>query len=174
MTSRSHGTAPPAVDASTQIDVPAPDLGNPPATPPPMRGIATVGSMAKAWSSTSFDYRDCLSGERVASVLSRLPGGSAGQSSGSWAFALKAPYGNCQLELVSDINRLKDEYGYQAARHPMVGNPCSRSVFDPTKMTNLPGNVWVRGAIVQGSDLRPPLGIEVKIEGKDIFAVRME
>jgi len=27
---------------------------------------------------------------------------------------------------------------------------------------------------VQGSDLRPPLGIEVKIEGKDIFAVRME
>ena len=56
----------------------------------------------------------------------------------------------------------------------MVGNPCSHSVFDPTKMTNLPGNVWVRGAIVQGSDLRPPLGIEVKIEGKDIFAVRME
>src|SRR5207253_6807344 len=59
-------------------------------------------------------------------------------------------------------------YGYAAARHPMVGNPCSHTVFDPTKITNLPGNVWVRGAIVQGSDLRPPLGIEVKIEGKDI------
>ncbi len=56
----------------------------------------------------------------------------------------------------------------------MVGNPCSRSVFDPLKLTNLPGNVWVRGAIVQGSDLRPPIGIEVQIRGKEIQAVRME
>jgi len=172
--SRSHRTAAPPVDNSSQVDTPTPDLGNPPPTTPLMRGIATVDSMAKPWSSTTFDYRDPLSGERVPSALLRLPAGSAGQSSGYWAFALKAPYGNCQLEHVSDINQLKYEYGYQAARHPMVGNPCSRSVFDPTKMTNLPGNVWVRGAIVQGSDLRPPLGIEVKIEGKDIFAVRME
>jgi hypothetical protein len=35
-------------------------------------------------------------------------------------------------------------------------------------------NVWARGAIVQSSDLRPPLGIEIKIQGKDIFAVRAE
>jgi hypothetical protein len=41
-------------------------------------------------------------------------------------------------------------------------------------MTNLPGNVWVRGAIAQGSDLRPPLGVEIKIQGKDILAVRAE
>jgi hypothetical protein len=47
-------------------------------------------------------------------------------------------------------------------------------VFDPLKLTNLPGNVWVRGAIVQGSDLRPPIGIEVQIQGKEIRAVRME
>jgi hypothetical protein len=32
----------------------------------------------------------------------------------------------------------------------------------------------VRGAIVQGSDLRPPLGIELKVQGKNIQAVRME
>jgi hypothetical protein len=56
----------------------------------------------------------------------------------------------------------------------MVGNPCNRSVFDPLKLTNLPGDVWVRGAIVQGSDLRPPFGIEVQIQGKQIQAVRME
>jgi len=161
-------------DASSQVEVPAPDLGNPPPSPPPMRGIATVDMMTKPWSATTFDYRDALSGERVPALLLRLPGGSAGQPTGYWAFALKAAYGNCQLELVSDLAKLKGEYGYAAARHPMVGNPCSHSVFDPTKMTNLPGNVWVRGAIVQGSDLRPPLGIEVKIEGKDIFAVRME
>lgn len=161
-------------DTSSQVEVPAPDLGNPPPSPPPMRGIATVDMMAKPWSAAAFDYRNGLSGERVPALLLRLPGGSAGQPSGYWAFALKAAYGNCQLELVSDLAKLKGEYGYSAARHPMVGNPCSHSIFDPTKMANLPGNVWVRGAMVQGSDLRPPLGIEVKIEGKDILAVRME
>ena len=56
----------------------------------------------------------------------------------------------------------------------MVGNPCSRTVFDPLKMSNLPGNVFVRGGIVQGSDLRPPLGIELKVQGKNILAVRTE
>jgi hypothetical protein len=85
-----------------------------------------------------------------------------------------APDGNCPLELVTDLQKLKTEYGYQAAKHPMIGNPCTRTIFDPLKMTSLPGNVWVRGGIVQGSDIRPPLGIEIKIEGKDIFAVRKE
>ena len=170
--SRRNASAP--SDAASQVEVPAPDLGNPPQSAAPMRGVATVDMMAKPWSATTFDYRDPLSGERVPALLLRLPGGSASQPTGYWAFALKAAYGNCQLELVSDLAKLKGEYGYAAARHPMVGNPCSHSVFDPTKMTNLPGNVWVRGAIVQGSDLRPPLGIEVKIEGKDIFAVRMK
>jgi hypothetical protein len=56
----------------------------------------------------------------------------------------------------------------------MVGNPCNRTLYDPTKLTNLPGNVWVRGAIAQGSDLRPPLGIEIRVQGKNIQAVRME
>ena len=56
----------------------------------------------------------------------------------------------------------------------MVGNPCTRTLFDPTKMTNLPGNIWVRGAMVQGSDLRPPLGIELKIQSGKILALRME
>jgi hypothetical protein len=70
--------------------------------------------------------------------------------------------------------KLKSDYGYGAAKHPMVGNPCSRTVFDPLKMTSLPGSVWVRGSIEQGSDLRPPLGIEVQIQDKQIQAVRME
>ena len=56
----------------------------------------------------------------------------------------------------------------------MVGNPCSRTVFDPLRLGTVPGNVIVRGAIAQGSDLRPPLGIELKIKGKNILAVRME
>ena len=173
--SRSRKNASPPADPLPQVEVPAPDLGNPPPqTPPPNRGIANADALAKAWSSTQFDFRDPLSGERTSSLLLRLPSGSATQPTGYWAFSLKAPYGNCQLEFVSDLEKLKGDYGYRTAKHPMVGNPCSRTLFDPLKMTNLPGNIWVRGAIAQGSDLRPPLGIEIKIEGKDIFAVRME
>jgi len=47
-------------------------------------------------------------------------------------------------------------------------------VYDPLKLMNIPGSVWVRGAIVQGSDLRPPLGIEVEVRDKQILAARME
>jgi hypothetical protein len=172
--SRSRGNAAPQPDPLPQVEIPAPDLGNLPSQASPPRGIATVGDLAKPWSSAQFDFKDPLTGERIPSLLLRLPGGSASQPAGYWALSLKAPYGNCQLELVNDVGKLKSDYGFAAARHPMIGNPCSRSVFDPTKMANLPGNIWVRGAMVQGSDLRPPLGIEVKIDGKDIFAVRME
>ena len=68
----------------------------------------------------------------------------------------------------------KTNYGFGAATHPMVGDPCSRTLFDPLKMTNLPGNFLVRGGIVQGSDLRPPLGVEIRVRGKDILAIRAE
>ena len=173
MVSRSHRSAAPA--DPPQVEVSEPDLGNPPPqVPPPNRGIATVGELSKAWSSVQFDYRDPLSGEKFPALLLRLPVGSASHPAGYWAMNLKAPYNSCQLEYVSDLQKLRTDYGYGAAKHPMVGNPCSRTLFDPLKMTNLPGNIWVRGAIAQGSDLRPPLGIEIKIEGKDIFAVRME
>jgi len=173
MVNRPHRGATPT--DPPQVEVSEPDLGNPPPqVPPPNHGIATVDELGKAWSSVQFDYRDPLSGDKVPALLLRLPVGSASHPGGYWAMNLKAPYNNCELEYVSDLQRLRTEYGYDAAKHPMVGNPCSRTLFDPLKMTNLPGNIWVRGAIAQGSDLRPPLGIEIKIQGKDIFAVRME
>jgi len=46
--------------------------------------------------------------------------------------------------------------------------------FDPLKMMSIPGGVWVRGGIAQGSDLRPPLGIEIEIRNGEILAARME
>jgi len=109
----------------------------------------------------------------VPALLLRLPGGSASQPAGYWAFAFEIRVRQLPARACKRLAKLKGEYGYAAARHPMVGNPCSHTVFDPTKMANLPGNVWVRGAIVQAR-ICGPLGIEVKIEGKDIFAVRME
>lgn len=165
------------IDQQPQIEVPppAPDPSTllPHATDAEP-GIAEVPEMAKPWSSQEFYIRNRLTGENVPALLVRLPTGSASQASGYWAFALKAPFGNCQLEYVTNLGKLKSDYDFRAANHPMVGNPCSRTVFDPLRMSNLPGKVWARGAIVQGSDLRPPLGIEIKVQGKNILAVRTE
>lgn len=136
--------------------------------------IADVGEMAKPWSSKQFFIRNKRTGENIPALLIRLPTGSASQSSGYWAFSLNAPNGDCKLEYVTDLRKLRNDYGFRVARHPMVGNPCSRTVFDPLKMSNLPGNVFIRGGIVQGSDLRPPLEIEIQIQGKEILAIRSE
>jgi hypothetical protein len=133
-----------------------------------------VTSELKPWGAKQFTFHNRLTGESVPALLVRLPTGSSTQASGYWSFAMKAAYGACQLDYIDDLQKLKTDYGYQQARHPMVGNPCSRSVYDPLKYAPLPGNILARGAVVQGSDLRPPLGIETKLQGKQILAVRME
>jgi hypothetical protein len=167
-----------SVEQQPQIEVPAPAPDPSTLVPhatPADPGIASLEEMAKVWSSKDFYIRNRLSGENVPALLIRLPTGSPSQSSGYWALAQKSPYGDCQLEYVTDLDKLKTDYGFRAAKHPMVGNPCSRTVFDPLKTTTLPGSgLWVRGSIVQGSDLRPPIGIEIKVEGKKILAVRTE
>ena len=136
--------------------------------------IATTLEMSKAWSSKDFLYRKPLSDWTIPAMLVRLPVGSATQASGYWAFATNAAYGNCRLEYITDLKRLSEEYGYRRARHPMLVNPCNRAVIDPLKLSSLPGGAWVRGEIVQGADMRPPLAIEVKIKGQKILANRME
>lgn len=160
-----------------QIDIPAPAAdanASLPRATESQPGIASVEEMAEPWASKEFFYKNRLTGENVPAVLVHLSAGSGGLTTSYWAFSLNAPYGNCKLEYVSDIEKLRTDYGFRAAKHPMVGNPCSRAVFDPLKLMNIPGGVWVRGAIAQGSDLRPPLGIEVEIHGKQILAARME
>jgi len=174
---RAEAPAASAAQPTAQIDVPSPsavpDLPVPVATESePV--VAQVGELARPWDSRRFTFRNRITGENVPALLIRLPGGGAAQTAGYWALAMKAAYGNCHLEYVQDIARLRNEYSLQRATHPMIGNPCSRTVFDPLKYATIPGNVLARGAIVQGSDLRPPLGIEVSIRGRDILAVRME
>ena len=166
-----------ATSPQPQIDVPSP-AADPSALAPHASdnapSIASVGEMAKPWSSREFFIRNTLSGESVPGILVRLPTGSATHASGYWAFVTNSPYQNCKLEYVTDLAKLKMDYGF-AAKHPMVGNTCSRTVFDPLKMSSLPGtDALVRGAIAQGSDLRPPLGIEIRVRGKDIEALRTE
>jgi hypothetical protein len=160
-----------------QIELPAPAV-DPTASMPRATAaepeIATVTEMAKPWTSKSFFFVNHLTGESVPALLIRLTSGSASQPEGYWALEMNVPFGNCRFEYVTDLDRLKNDYDFRTARHPMVGNPCSRSVFDPLKMVNIPGDFWVRGSIAQGSDVRPPLGIELQIQGKNILAVRME
>ena len=164
--------------AAPQIEVPSPvpDLSAdvPVVVTQPDTAVATVAALAKPWASEKFTFRDRTTGESTAATVIRLPGGSPMQASAYWSFAMKPAYGNCQLEYVEDIQKLESDYGYRQARHPMVANPCTRSLYDPLKYTTLPGNVLSRGAVVQGTDLRPPYSIEIKVKGKDILAVRME
>jgi hypothetical protein len=174
---RSKHVDPPPPQPTPQIEVPAPAVDPSAAIPKVSEtfpGIATVSEMAKPWATKEFFYRNRLTGENIPALLIRLPGGSASQPAGYWALAMTSAYGNCRLEYIEDLEKLKTDYGFRPAKHPMVGNPCNRTLFDPTKMTTIPGNFLVRGAIAQGSDLRPPLGIQIKIEGKDILALRME
>src|SRR5450432_503634 len=167
--------------APAQIEVPSSTTSSPqgPAaadaqSPETEQVIATTLEMSKAWSSKDFLYRNPLSDWKIPAMLVRLPVGSATQASGYWAFATNAAYGNCKLEYITDVKRLVEEFGYRRARHPMLVNPCNRAVIDPLKLSSLPGGAWVRGEIVQGTDMRPPLAIEVKVKGQKILADRME
>jgi hypothetical protein len=167
-----------SAEPQPQIEVPSP-RPDPSTLIPHATGaapvVATVEEMAKPWSSKQFFIRNILSGQDVPGILIRLPIGSPVRANGYWAFAVNAPYGNCGLEYITDPARLRSEYGFAAAKHPMVVNPCTQTVFDPAKTTTLPGTgAIVGGAVVQGSDLRPPLGIEIRIRGKDIEAIRTE
>jgi hypothetical protein len=174
---RTAAPTPAATPPVAQIDVPSPvpDLSaDVPVVAQPDSAVATVADLAKPWAWQKFTFRDRTTGESTTAAVIRLPSGSPAQPSGYWSFVMKPAYGNCQLEYVEDLAKLKADYGYPLAKHPLVGNPCTRSLYDPAKYTTLPGNVLSRGAVVQGTDLRPPYGIEVKVKGKEILAVRME
>jgi serine/threonine protein kinase len=134
--------------------------------------VATIGELARPWSSKRFFFRSLTLSRYVPALIIRLPG-PAGQSNSYWAFSLEAPFDRCQFEYIADVAKLSSDYGFDAA-HPMVVNPCSHTVFDPLQLKELPGNILVRGAIVRGSDPRPPYVIEVKVTANQIHAVAME
>ena len=91
---------------------------------------------------------------------------------GYWAFSLEEPYGRCELEFVTDVAKLRKEYGYPAS-HPMVGDPCTHTVYDLLRYGSAPAGL-VRGEVVRGTAIRPPLAIEVRVEGHRVVAARTE
>jgi hypothetical protein len=128
--------------------------------------IAETSQLAKPWSAKRFYFHDSISGKIVPAMVVRLPAGTF------WGFSLREPYGDCELEFVTDSRKLRHDYGF-AANYPMVGDPCNKTVFDLMHYGNAPGGL-VRGEIEQGPGWRPPMAIEIRTQDKQIVAVRME
>jgi hypothetical protein len=89
-----------------------------------------------------------------------------------WGFSVREPFGTCEIEYVTDLKKLQTEYNFHAT-HPMVGDPCNHAVFDLMKYGSGP-NGLVRGEIVSGAAVRPPVEIEMRAQDGKVVAVRME
>jgi len=136
-------------------------------------GVATVQELAEPWSSKIFTFHRPETKEDISSIVIRLPDSAPDQPGSYWAFSMQPLLGKCQLEYITDLQKLSDDYRFQA-KHPMVGDPCSRAVFDPLQMADLASGNWARGAIVKGYGFRPPLGIEIRIQNDQLVAAKTE
>lgn len=137
------------------------------------QGVANIQELAQPWSSKTFTFHNQETRENVSALVIRLPEGAPDQPGSYWAFSLKPMFGNCQLEYITDLQKLSSAYDFQA-KHPMVGDPCKRAVFDPLQMADMPKDTWARGAIVKGYAFRPPLAIQIQIQSDQLVAAKME
>jgi len=133
--------------------------------------IATLDELAKPWSSKNFSFIDPKSHNSVAGIVIHLPASGSGES--FWAFSLNTPFSRCPLQYVTDLSALSQRFVYQAA-HPLVMSDCDGVLYDPLKMATLPDGSWVRGDIVSGGGIRPPINIQVEVVGRNLVAKRME
>jgi hypothetical protein len=124
--------------------------------------IATIQEFEKPWSAKKFTFRKPFTREKVQAIVVRLPNGPPERETSYWAFALEAPFEHRELEYLSDLGKLASQYGFRAS-HPMVGNPCSSTVYDPLRLGTIRNGAWARGEAVQGMALRPPLAIDIRM-----------
>jgi hypothetical protein len=130
--------------------------------------IGSIKDVEKPWSSKQFLFRSDLSSQPVPSLVVHLPNGQY------WGFSMIEPFGSCKLEYITDLGVLQTEYDFRA-NHPMVGDPCTHAVYDLLQYDGgAPDGGLVRGAIVHGPGVRPPMAIEIELQGKQLRAVRME
>ncbi len=132
-----------------------------------------LSDVAKPWAAKEFTFVNPTKHIDVPAIVIRLPGTSPDRSDAYWAFSLDAPYKTCKLEYVTDLGELASRYHYRAV-HPMVAAACDGTIYDPLKMGTTPAGAWVRGEVVQGMGIRPPLSIEVRVQGRSILASRIE
>ena len=154
-------TAPAAAPADS---TPAPlEPANQPVAP---GVIAKAGELSEPWAAKYFIYHNDATGRSTPAMVVHLPRG------GYWGFSLIEPYGRCRLEYVTDLRKLAKDYQYPAD-HPLIADPCSHTLFDLLRYGG-PMNGEVRGDIVYGSAMRPPIAIEIETRGKDVWALKME
>jgi hypothetical protein len=159
---------PVSADTSAPKSAVAPAVQTQPSEPIGPGEIATVGELAKPWAWKHFQYRSFTTGKLEPAMVVHLPHGEY------WGFSLIEPFGTCQLEFVTDLDKLRSDYGYHAD-HPMVANPCNHTVYDLLRYGGGASNDdLVRGVIVQGTGIRPPMAIEIKVQGANVVAVRSE
>ncbi|HTZ73687.1 MAG TPA: serine/threonine-protein kinase [Candidatus Aquilonibacter sp.] len=128
--------------------------------------IATTAELSQPWAAKKFIFHDQVTSQYVPAMVVRLPSGAY------WAFSLIEPYGTCRLEYVTDLQKLAKTYDYPAD-HPLVVDPCSDTLFDLLHYGG-PMNDEVRGEMVRGSAVRPPIAIEVQQRGDSILATQIE
>lgn len=130
--------------------------------------IASTKDMSKPWSSKRFLFRSDLSSDEVPALVVRLPNGQY------WGLSMIEPFGSCKLEYVTDLSTIRTEYDFRT-NHPMIGDPCTHTLYDLLQYDGgASDGGLVRGAIVHGAGVRPPLAIEIDVDGKQLRAVRME
>jgi serine/threonine protein kinase len=128
--------------------------------------IATTEELSQPWASKEFIFHNVLTGSNVPGMVVHLPRG------GYWGFSLIEPYGTCRLEYVTDLQKLANTYGYRAD-HPLIADPCNKSLFDLLRYGG-PIDASVRGDIVSGASVRPPIAIEIEQHGNSILATQIE
>jgi hypothetical protein len=129
--------------------------------------VATTDELAKTWAAKRFLFPDPVTTQKLPAMVVHLPDGSY------WAFSLREPFGTCELEFVTDLDKLRSDYSFRAD-HPMIGNPCKSTVYDLLRYGSASNGGLVRGDIVHGTGIRPPVAIEVRVEGDKVVAVQME
>ncbi len=152
------------------LNLPAPRAVKSPVAP---GAIGTIADFPSAWSSRKFDFVNPETGAISSAMVIRLPGVAATRSDAYWGFALAAPYGRCDLDYAPDPASVKAQYGYRA-QHPMVVSACDGTLYDPLRLGTLPSGAWARGDVVQGPGIRPPMAVEIRVQGQNVVADRME
>lgn len=167
-----HGKVQAAVPAQA---APEPAIQSPPpaakAANTDSDAIATLDELAKPWAYKKFDFVDPNTHESVPAMVIHVP--SSGGHEVFWAFSMNTPFSQCELQYVTDVAALSQRYAYPVA-HPMLVSDCDGTLYDPLQMSTLPDGSWVRGEIVRGGGIRPPIAIQVHVRGRVLVADRIE
>jgi hypothetical protein len=160
----------PLADVVPSLPVPLPATA--PATEPAKNiaigpgPVATTAELAKPWAAKTFVFRAPQTADDVPALVVHLP------NNVYWGISLREPFGSCEMQYITDLSVIANQYHYSAS-HPMVVDPCNGAVYDLDRYGPGP-NGEVRGAIVHGAGVRPPLAIQMAARGKQIVALQIE